>query len=132
MARVSAICRADSFARVRADYFVGGTDVPVPPRRTDLHHAMVFARRVSLVPMALRGRASDVVHRAGPRRYAGRGRVVVRKQSDVSLAGRDRARHGLLHDSKSDRPAGLQLSSCDYRLLDLRAFLELDRNATSR
>src|SRR5205823_1340445 len=38
----------------------------------------------------------------------------------------------LLHDPESDRPAGLQLSSRGDRFLDVRAFRELDRNATPR
>ena len=33
--------------------------VPLPAERSCLHHAMVFVRRVSLVPVALRRRASD-------------------------------------------------------------------------
>ena len=36
---------------------VGVAHVPLPARRSYLHHAMVFARRVSLVPVALRRRA---------------------------------------------------------------------------
>ena len=44
-----------------------------------------------------------------------------REQSALSLVRRDRSRHRLLHDSESDRPPGLQLSSGDDRFLDLRA-----------
>src|SRR2546421_296047 len=49
VARVSALCRGCSFCCLRADYFVGGADVPFSPRRTNLYYAMVFARCVSLV-----------------------------------------------------------------------------------
>ena len=44
----------DSFCRLLAHRFLGGADVSVSARRPNLHHAMVFARRVSLVPVALR------------------------------------------------------------------------------
>src|SRR5207244_1835659 len=47
--------------------------------RTNLYYTMVFARRVSLVPVALRGRASDALRGPGPRRDAGSGRLVVRE-----------------------------------------------------
>ncbi len=57
--------------------------------------------------------------------------LVVREQSPLPLVRRDRARHGLLHDPESDRTPGLQLSSGDDRILDLRAFRELDRNAAA-
>src|SRR5205814_7666325 len=90
----------------------------VPP---ELRHAMVFARCVSLVPVALRGRAIDALRRAGAGRDASGGGLVVREQSAFSLVWRDRTWHRLLHDSESNRPPGLQLSSGHDRFLDLRA-----------
>ena len=132
MARVSALRGHRTICRLLAHHFLGRAHVSFPARRSDLHLAMVFARRFSLVPVALRGRAIDALRRAGARRDAsGRG-LVVREQSALSLARRDRAWNRLLHDSESDRPPGLQLSSGGNRFLDLRAFRELDWNATPR
>ena len=44
-----------------------------------LHHAMVFARRVSLVPVALRRGADHAVCRSGAGSHAGRSELVVRE-----------------------------------------------------
>src|SRR5438105_8985933 len=90
---------------------------------------MVFAGRVSLGSMALRRRPSNALRRPGPRRDASGRRLVVREYSALSLARRDRARHRLLHDPESDRAPGLQLSSSDDWILDLRVVLELDWDA---
>src|SRR5207248_6874254 len=79
MARVSVLCRDRSFRRLHTRCFVGGADVSLSARRTDLHYAMVFARRVSLVSMALRGRAVDALRRAGPGSLAIGSGLVVRK-----------------------------------------------------
>ena len=97
----------------------------------DLHHAMVFARRVSLVPVALRRDANHAFRRPGAGRDAGRGQLVVREQSHVPLVRRDRTRHRLLHDPESDRASGLQLSSGGDRILDLRAIRQLDGHAAT-
>src|SRR5207302_604609 len=75
----SALCRGRPFCRLRAEYFVGSVDVPFSPRGSDLYHAMVFARRVSLVSMALRCRASNALRGPGPGRDAGGGQLVVRE-----------------------------------------------------
>ena len=79
MARVSALRRDRSFCRLFAHHVVGRAHVSFPARRPDLHHAMVFARRISLVPMALRRWAVNALRRAGPGRFASGGRLVVRK-----------------------------------------------------
>ena len=46
-------------------------------RGHDLHHAMVFARRVPLVPVALRRDANHAFRCSGAGRDAGRGELVV-------------------------------------------------------
>ena len=108
---------------------MGDPDVPVPAGWADLHHSMVLVRRVSLVSVDVRGRPSDVVRGSGPGRAAGGDQLVVREQSSLSLVWRDRFGHGVLHDPEGNWPAGLQLSFGDDRVLDLRTFLQLDRNA---
>ena len=79
MARVSALRGHYPVCRVHARYFVGRVDVPLPARGTDLHYSMVFARRVSLVSMALCGGAVDAFCRTGAGSFAIRSRLVVRK-----------------------------------------------------
>src|SRR5580704_6550061 len=93
---------------------------------------MVFTWCVLLVPVALRSWPVDALRRAGAGRVAIGCRLVVRKQSAFSLVRRDRSRHGLLHDSQSNRSPGIQLSSRSDRFLELRVVLELDRDAAPR
>src|SRR5215469_11704791 len=125
MARVSALCGRHSVCRLHARCFLGGAHVSLSARRTNLHHAMVFTRRVSLVPVALRRWTIDALYRAGAGSFAIGGRLVVREQSTVSLVRRDRARHSVLHDSESDRASRLQLSSGDNWFLDVRVVFKL-------
>src|SRR5205807_4029308 len=89
MARVSTLCRRCLVHRLFAHHFLGGAHVPLPARRSDLYHAMVFDRRVSLVPLALRGCEFDALCRAGPRRPPSRCELVVCEQSSLSLVWRD-------------------------------------------
>src|SRR5213078_3931848 len=119
LARVSALCRGRPFCRLRADYFVGGVDVPFSPWGSDLYHAMVFARRVSLVSLALRCRAGNALRGPGPRRDAGGSQLVVREYSPLPLVRRDRSRDRLLHDPESNRSPRLQLPSRHHWILDL-------------
>ncbi|PYL98301.1 MAG: hypothetical protein DME27_05725 [Verrucomicrobia bacterium] len=73
LARISQLCRVDSFCWLLADRFLGGPNVPVSSRRSDLHHAMVSARCVSLVPVDVPGCANHAFYCAGAGRVAGRG-----------------------------------------------------------
>src|SRR5438094_9667845 len=102
MAGVSALRRDHSFRRLHARCLMGGAHVSLSARRTDLHYAMVFAGRFSLVSMALRGWPVDALRRAGAGSVASGGGLVVRKYSPFSLVRCDRARHGLLHDCQID------------------------------
>src|SRR6266566_1899535 len=79
MARVSALRSHHPVCRLHARGLMGGADVPLSARRTNLHYTMVFTRRVSLVSMALRGWAVDAFRRARARSFAIGGRLVVRK-----------------------------------------------------
>src|SRR5439155_15636697 len=79
MARVSALRSDHSFCRLHAHCLMGGTDVSLSARRTNLHYPMVSARRVSLVSVALCGWPVDALRRAGAGRLAIGGRLVVRK-----------------------------------------------------
>src|SRR5438874_7321608 len=81
VARVSAL-RGDHFVRrLHARCLVGSAHVPLSARRTNLHYAMVFARRVSLVSVAVCGWAIDAVRRTGAGRFANGSRLVVCEQS---------------------------------------------------
>ena len=106
MARISRLLRDHAFCRLPAHHDVGGDHVPLPPARPHLHHAMVFVRRVPLVPVALRRRASDAFHRSGAGRDAGRGQLVVCQQPAFPLVRLDWPRHRLLHDPESNRASG--------------------------
>src|SRR6266496_1382143 len=70
MARVSRLCSDHSFRRIHARCLMGGAHVSLSARRTDLHHAMVFARRVSMVSVAVRCWSTDAVRRAGAGSFA--------------------------------------------------------------
>src|SRR5262245_21483771 len=107
MARVSAVCSHYSVCCLYAHGFLGGAHVSVPARRPNLHLAMVFARRLPLVPVALCGGTVDALCCASTGSPAISGHLVVRQQSAVSLVRRNRSRHGVLHDSESDRSSGL-------------------------
>jgi hypothetical protein len=79
MARVSQVRSNHSVCCLHTGRIVGGIDVPLSTRRTNLHHAMVFARRIPLVPMVVRCGAVDAFRGAGAGRFAIRRRLVVRK-----------------------------------------------------
>ena len=79
MARVSQLRRDYSFCRLHARCFLGGVDVSVSARRTNLYYAVVFARRVPVVSMALRGGPVNALCCPGAGRIAGCCRLVVRK-----------------------------------------------------
>src|SRR5206468_12350680 len=70
MARVSVLRSDHSFCCFHARCFVGSAHVSLSSRRTNLHYAMVFAWRVSLVPVALCCRATDAFRRAGAGSFA--------------------------------------------------------------
>src|SRR5438094_9356817 len=99
MARISGLRGDHSFCCVHARCFVGGADVSLSAGRTNLHYAMVFARRVSLVPMAISGRATDAFRCACAGGLAVGRPLVVREQSALSLVGPHRSTHGGLHFS---------------------------------
>ena len=79
MARVSALRLRHSVYRLHAYGVLGGAHVPASAGRSNLHHPMVFTRRVPLVPVALCGRAIDALCRPSAGRFAIGGRLVVRK-----------------------------------------------------
>src|SRR6266487_472518 len=79
MARISTLRGDHSFRRLHARCLVGSADVSLSTRRTNLHYAMVFAWRVSLVSMAVRPRAIDALCRAGAGSFAIGCRLVVRE-----------------------------------------------------
>src|SRR5207248_9114984 len=51
LARISQLCRLDSFCWLLADRFLGGPIFSVSSLRSDLLHAMVSSRLVFLVPL---------------------------------------------------------------------------------
>src|SRR5262249_34903788 len=79
MARVSQLCGAHSFCRLHAGGLVGGANVPLSSRGTNLHYAVVLTRRVPVVPVAVRGWSVNALRRAGAGSVAIGCRLVVRK-----------------------------------------------------
>ena len=77
MARVSQLRSDHSLRRIHARCLVGGADVSLSTRRTNLHHAMVLAGRVSMVSVAVRGWPTNAVRRAGAGGFAIGRRLVV-------------------------------------------------------
>src|SRR4029453_14404280 len=132
MARVSQLRGDYSFCRLYARCLLGGADVSVSARRTNLHYAMVFTWCVSLVPVALRGWPVNALRRPRAGSVAGGCRLGGREKFAFFGVGGGPARHCLLHDSQSDWSPGVQLSFGDDRLLELRAVLELDWDAAPR
>src|SRR5207244_149523 len=79
VARVSSL-RGDHFVRrLHARCLVGSAHVSLPARRTNLHYPVVFARRVSLVSMAVCGWAVNAVRRPGAGCFTNGRRLVVRE-----------------------------------------------------
>ena len=79
MARVSRL-RLDRFVHfLHARHFLGGVNVSFPAGRRDLYHAMVFARRIPLVPVDVRSCAGNAFHHAGARSDASCRHLVVRE-----------------------------------------------------